>query len=205
MSEHWQEPDYGPWEERERRQYTASKVIVACGLDSLADFAESEPQWRRWRAAVGAIRDFVARECLTSEGAYAAVAGGEAVDVSAALFPIWAYTKADSPEMLATMNALERDHAAGHLYRRHLERFGAKEGAFLAGTLWVAQYWVMRGDPKRAQAILDAALAGANDLGLFAEELDPESGEMLGNFPQTFVHAAFIGAVVDLRERLEQA
>jgi GH15 family glucan-1,4-alpha-glucosidase len=63
----------------------------------------------------------------------------------------------------------------------------------------------MRGDPKRAQAILDAALAGANDLGLFAEELDPESGEMLGNFPQTFVHAAFIGAVVDLRERLEQA
>ncbi len=200
LAEHWAEPDHGLWEEREKRQYTASKVIVACGLDSIADFTESKTQRRRWRAAVKDIRQFVAEECINLEGADAAVAGGEAVDVSAALFPVWAYTAPDTPEMQATIKALERDYRDGHLYRRHLERYDSgKEGAFLAGTFWVAQYWVMRGDLERAVEILEAGLAYANDLGFFAEEADPGTGRMLGNFPQTFVHAAFIGAVIDLK------
>lgn len=204
LVDHWQDPDHGLWEERDQRQYTSSKVIVACGLKFIADYAETAAQARRWQAAEQDIRQFVAQECLTSEGAYAAVAGGEAVDVSAVLFPVWAYTAPDTPEMLATIKVLERDYATGHLYRRHLERFDAqKEGAFLAGTFWVAQYWVMRQDFQRARAILDAALRYANDLKLFAEEADPQTGEMLGNFPQTFVHAAFIGAVIDLRDALE--
>jgi len=202
LAETWREPDHGLWEERDKKQYTSSKVIVACGLDSVAEFA-TDAQQRRWRAAVAEIRRFVAERCLTSEGAYAAVAGGEAVDVSAALFPVWAYTDPDTPEMRATMRALERDYAQGHLYRRHLEcADSSKEGAFLAGTFWVAQYWVMRGELERARAILEAGLACANDLGLFAEEADPQTRGMLGNFPQTFVHAAFIGAVVDLKAAL---
>jgi len=206
LTDHWQEPDHGLWEERDRRQYTSSKVIVACGLKFIADYAQTAAQARRWQAAEQDIRQFVAQECLNSEGAYAAVAGGEAVDVSAVLFPVWAYTAPDTPEMLATIKVLERDYATGPLYRRHLERFDAqKEGVFLAGTFWVAQYWVMRQDFQRARAILDAALGYANDLKLFAEEADPQTGEMLGNFPQTFVHAAFIGAVIDLRDALEHA
>ncbi|MBW4648340.1 MAG: hypothetical protein KME06_06520 [Kastovskya adunca ATA6-11-RM4] len=205
LAEHWSEPDYGIWEEREKLQYTSSKVIVACGLDYIAQFAECEAQAQRWRGAVQDIRHFVAEKCLTSEGAYAAIAGGEAVDVSAALFPVWAYTPPDTPEMLATMKALERDRATGYLYRRHLEKFDSlHEGAFLAGSLWVAQYWVMRRDFQRVYAILDAALEYANDLGLFAEEADPKTGQMLGNFPQTFVHAALISTVIDLKTALEQ-
>jgi len=203
LAENWAEPDYGIWEERDKRQYTSSKVIAACGLEFIAPYAEDEAQARRWRKAAEDIRAFVEARCLTSEGAYAAVAGGEAVDVSAALFPVWTYTDPDTPEMLATMRAIERDLAEGQLYRRHLERFdSAHEGAFLAGTFWVAQYWIMR-DVTRARTILEAALAYANDLGFFAEEADPASGEMLGNFPQTFVHAAFIGAVIDLKTALE--
>lgn len=206
LVEHWREPDHGLWEERDQRQYTSSKVIVACGLKFISDRAETAAQAQRWRAAEQDIRQFVAQECLNSEGAYAAVAGGEAVDVSAALFPVWAYTAPDTPEMLATIKVLERDYATGHLYRRHLEQFDSRtEGAFLAGTFWVAQYWVMRQDFQRAHSILDAALQYANDLYLFAEEADPHTGEMLGNFPQTFVHAAFIGAVIDLRDALKHA
>jgi GH15 family glucan-1,4-alpha-glucosidase len=205
LAENWAEPDYGIWEERDKRQYTSSKAIAACGLEFIAPYAEDEAQARRQRRAAEDIRTFVEARCLTSEGAYAAVAGGEAVDVSAALFPVWTYTEPDAPEMLATMRAIERDLAEGQLYRRHLERFdSAREGAFLAGTFWVAQYWIMR-DVRRAQTILEAALAYANDLGFFAEEADPASGEMLGNFPQTFVHAAFVGAVIDLKAALEKA
>lgn len=198
IAAHWQEPDFGLWEERERAQYTSSKAIMACGLEFIADHG-SGTQVERWRAAAEAIRAYVAASCLTGSGAYAAVAGGEAVDVSAALFPIWAFCDADTPEMVATIHEIERDLASGSLYRRRLEHFpSAREGMFLSGTLWVAQYWVMRRDIAKARRIIDASLDYANDLGFFAEEGAPGSGEMLGNFPQSFVHAAFIGAAFDL-------
>ncbi len=205
LVDHWHDPDYGIWEERDKQQYTSSKVIAACGLKFIADVAQTADQAHRWRAAEQSIRQFIAQHCLTSEGAYAVIAGSEAVDVTAALFPVWAYTEPDTPEMITTMQVLERDYATGYLYRRHLQDFDSQmEGAFLAGTFWVAQYWIMRRDLQRARSIIDAALEFANDLGLFAEEADPETKQMLGNFPQTFVHAAFIGAVIDLKTALEQ-
>jgi GH15 family glucan-1,4-alpha-glucosidase len=203
VADHWQEADYGIWEEHTPAQYTTGKVAAACGLHYIADLAPSAEKARRWRSAVQDIRHYVANHCINSEGAYAAIAGGEAVDVSAILFPIWAYTEADSPEMLATVKVLERDYAKDHLYWRHLEETDyAQEGAFLAGTIWMAQYWIMRNDLEKTRRILDAALAYTSDLGFFAEEADPQTGDMLGNFPQTFVHAAFIGAVVDYRNAI---
>jgi GH15 family glucan-1,4-alpha-glucosidase len=205
LAENWREPDHGIWEEKPRLQYTASKVITACALESAAEFSTDAAQAERWRAAVADIRAFVAESCLTPDGAYAAIAGGQDVDVSAALFPVWAYTEADSPEMLATMAALEKNWSwKGLLYWRRLECADShREGAFLAGTFWVAQYWVMRGELERAQRIIEAALACANDLGLLAEEADPHAGRMIGNIPQAFVHAAFIGAAIDLKAAVE--
>lgn len=203
LAEHWCEPDYGIWEEHEPRQYTASKVVIACGLRYIADFAEDASQADKWCSAAKDIDTYVARHCINSEGAYAAFVGSEAVDISAVLFPTWGYTPPDSPEMLATMRVLERDYCKGNLYWRHLEELDRyQEGAFLAGTIWVAQYWILRKDLERARQILETALAYANDLGFFAEEADPKTGEMLGNFPQTFVHAAFIGAVIDYKNAL---
>lgn len=203
LAEHWRRPDYGIWEEPKRRQYTVSKVLAACGLEAVAGFTEDKRRALRYREAAREIRRFVSEKCLTGYGAYAAVAGGQGVDVSAALFPIWGYTAPDSAEMAATIGALERGYARGDLYRRRLESFDSRrEGAFLAGTFWVAHYWALRGDLDRARDILDAGLKYANDLGLFAEEADTASGEMLGNFPQGFVHAAFINAVGELRNAL---
>jgi 4-hydroxy-3-methylbut-2-enyl diphosphate reductase len=92
-------------------------------------------------AAHPEMRGTLDSRCLTRDGAYAVFEGSEAVDVTAALFPEWAYCAPDSPEMLATMTRLERDHSRGGLlYWRHLECTDQREGAFLAGTLWVAQY-----------------------------------------------------------------
>lgn len=205
LAGHWHEPDHGLWEEQAQQQYTSSKVVAACGLEYIAELAQTDAQAQRWQTAAQSIRAYVAQNCLTVDGAYAAVAGGDAVDVSAALFPVWGYIAPDTPEMLATINVLERDYGDRNLYRRHLEEFDSQqEGAFLAGTFWVAQYWVMRRDFQRVDAILSAALAYANDLGLFAEEANVQTGQMLGNFPQSFVHAAFLGVVIDLKAALEQ-
>lgn len=183
-----------------KRQYTTGKVSVSCGLRYIADFAERPQQAQNWRAAAKEIEAYVSTHCLTSEEAYAAFVGSDAVDVSAVLFATWGFTEPDSPEMLATMQVLERDYRNGHLYWRHLEKLDRfKEGAFLAGMIRVGQYWVLRKGLEGTRQIIDAALSYANDLGFFAEEADPESGRMLGNFPQAFVHAAFIGAVLDYK------
>jgi GH15 family glucan-1,4-alpha-glucosidase len=201
----WREPDYGIWEEREMRQYTSSKVITAVALEYIAEYCEDQGQEQRWRAAAADIREYVAAECINSEGAYAAVAGGEAVDVTAVLFPVWAYEAADTPAMLVTIAAIERDLADGDLYRRHLELYDEKkEGAFLASTIWVAQYWVMRGELGKTRRILNAVLEYSNDLGQISEMADTRNHRLLGNFPQTFVQAAFIGAVIDLKAASEE-
>jgi len=204
LAAHWQEPDFGIWEEDCPRQYTAGKVIACSGLRYIADFAEDDAQAGRWRQAAQEIDSYIVRNCITPEGAYAVFAGSHAVDISAMLFPVWDYVGADSPEMLATVRVLERDYSNGNLYWRHLEQPGNRsEGAFLAGTLWAAQYWVMRKNLTRADEILRCALAYANDLGFLAEEADPDTGAMLGNLPQTFAHAALIGTVLDYRSAIE--
>ncbi|WP_282025358.1 glycoside hydrolase family 15 protein [Limimaricola cinnabarinus] len=204
LAKSWGRPDHGIWEETPPKPYVSGKVVAACALESAAAYAD-EAEAARWRAAAGEIRDWVAQNGLTSEGAYAVYPGAEEVDVTAALFPVWDYCAADTPEMIATMKALERDWSPdGRLYHRRLEcDDGRREGVFIAAGFWVAQYWVMRGELERAQAIIAANVAQANDLGLFSEEADPRSGEMLGNIPQAFAHAGLIGAVIDLNRALD--
>ncbi|ADV66926.1 glycoside hydrolase family 15 protein [Deinococcus maricopensis] len=201
LADHWHEDDAGIWEERTPRPYVAGKVIAACALERIAPYSTDPHERATWQGAARAIRTWVATHGLTRDGAYAYVAGQDHVDITAALYPVWGYCAPDTPEMLATAEALERDRQRGHLYWRtiHDDAYQQQhEGAFLAGTFWMAQYWVMR-DPARARTIIDAALRHASDLGLLAEEADPDSGALWGNYPQSFVHAALIGAVIDLR------
>ncbi len=144
----WSERGHGIWEQAKRRHFTTSLVLSACALERIADYATTAAQARRYRGAAQDMRAFVARSCHTKAGAYAAVAGGDKVDISSALYPVWDYTPATEPVMEATMHELERQYGVGaELYHRHLLRAKAvrREGAFLVGTFWVAHYWIKRG------------------------------------------------------------
>lgn len=200
LVERWMEKDHGIWEETAREHFTSSKVIVAKALEFIADFAETGEQKDRWLTTSEKIRKFIKENCLTREGAYATFPGSDEVDVTAALFPVWLFTEPDSAEMKKTIELLERDHSDGDLYRRTLACYDAsKEGVFLAGCFWMAQYYIMMENLEKAERIINAALKFSNDLGFFAEEGNIERTEMLGNFPQTFVHASFVGAIIDLK------
>jgi GH15 family glucan-1,4-alpha-glucosidase len=199
LAENWRKKDHGIWEEGVKEHFTSSKVIAAKGLEFIAEYADTDEQAAKWRKAAREIREFVAAECLTESGAYAVYAGSQKVDVTAALFPVWLYDKPDSPEMKATIREIEACLKEGELYHRRLEEFDSyQEGVFLAGSLWMAQYYITLEDFGKARRILDAVLCFANDLGYLAEEGDIARGEMLGNFPQTFVHASLLGVIVDL-------
>lgn len=200
LVDHWDEKDHGIWEETEKHHYTSSKVITSISLKYIAEHSEDPEEKKRWGDTSEKIKKYVEENCLTSEGAYAAYAGSQEVDISAMLFPIWAFTDADSEAMLKTVEVLERDYCYKNLYRRHLVEFDSKkEGVFLAGTLWMAQYWVMRSNWDKVETIFHAALEFMNDVGIMPEEGDPETGEWLGNLPQTFVHASLIGLIIDYK------
>lgn len=201
LVEHWQEEDHGIWEESVKKQYTSSKVITSISLEYIADHSQKEEQKQRWKEAAREVREFIMQNCITSEGAFAVYAGSEDVDVSAVLFPIWGFIDADAEVMLKTIKQLEKEYRQDNLYRRHLVEYdSSKEGAFLAGTFWVAQYWVMRKEWDKVESILAAALRFMNDVGIMPEEGDVKTGEWLGNLPQTFVHASLIGTIIDYKQ-----
>ncbi len=205
LAENWQKEDHGIWEEHIARHFTSSKVIMTVALEFISEHSRNERQKKRWRETAGQIRDFIAENCLTTSGAYAVFAGSDEVDITATLFPEWAFCEADTPEMISTVQELEARFCENDLVYRNLLLFDEKkEGAFLAASFWMAQYWIMRNNYEKSKAYIDAALKYKNDLGLFAEEADPHSDQMLGNFPQSFVHASFIGAAIDFNNAFEQ-
>ena len=203
LVERWDEEDHGIWEEHIKKHFTSSKVVVAKGLEFISEYADNYAQKERWLDTAAKIRRFIRDNCMTADGAFASYAGSEHVDITAALFPEWTFVKPDESEMVKTAEQIERDLKEGELYHRRLELYDSKkEGVFLAGSLWMSQYYIMMNDLERAKKIINAALEFSNDLGFFAEEGHIKKGEMLGNFPQTFVHASFIGAVVDLKNKM---
>lgn len=200
LSENWQKEDYGMWEEQKKLHYTSSKVIAALGLESIASYAETEQQAKKWKKAAQEIRKFVKNYCLTSKGAYAVAAGEEGVDISAALFPLWGYAEIDTPEIVATIEELETNYQQNNLFRRHLVCYDSKkEGIFLAGSLWMAQYYIRNKSMKRFFDIMEAVEDYINDLGFVAEEAFEEEDLMAGNFPQAFVHSSLICTIFDYK------
>jgi GH15 family glucan-1,4-alpha-glucosidase len=201
----WQKDDHGIWEEHIARQFTSSKVIMAVALEYIAEHSTDKEQKQLWQDTAKEIRAFIQNECITSSGSYAVFAGSEEVDITSALFPEWGFCEADTVEMIKTIDELETHFRKNDLVYRNLLLFDEKkEGTFLAANFWMAQYWIMRGNYKKSKRYIDAALSYKNDLGLFSEEADPESDIMLGNFPQSFVHASFIGAAVDFNNAFGQ-
>jgi GH15 family glucan-1,4-alpha-glucosidase len=203
LVKNWRKKDHGIWEEHIKEHFTSSKVLVAKGLEFLAEHTDDEKQKERWVNAARDIRKFISENCMTDDGAYAVYAGSQEVDVTASLYPVWWYDDAKSPAMRQTIKRIEDEYKAGELYHRRLELSDSKkEGVFLAACLWMAQYYVLLKDLERAKTIIDAVLKFSNDLGFLPEEGDVKTGEMLGNIPQTFVHSSFIGVVLDYRNAI---
>jgi GH15 family glucan-1,4-alpha-glucosidase len=203
LVDNWQKPDHGIWEEDIRQQFTSSKVISSVALKYIAEHAESKKQAERWLKASEDIKDYVHKNCLNEDGAFAVYPGSKHVDITAALYPVWGFIEADAPEMLKTIEMLDKEYKDGELYRRRLELSdSSEEGVFLAASLWMAQYFILRGDLKRCERIFNAVLDFSTDLGFLPEEGDIKTGAMLGNIPQTFVHASFIGAIIDYKDAI---
>ena len=118
---------------------------------------------------------------------------------------------ADDPRMLATIDATEErltdDRGLVYRYRTEggVDGLAGEEGTFLLCTFWLAQALALAGQVDRATAVFERAVAFVNDVGLLAEEVDPETGELLGNFPQAFSHIGLVNAAWAIGEARRRA
>jgi GH15 family glucan-1,4-alpha-glucosidase len=133
------------------------------------------------------------------------VYGGRDVDAALLQLPWYGFLPADAPRARATFRRIEEELGAGHglLYRyRHSGQ--EPEGAFGICGFWAAEYLALAGDIEEAEARITSLLGYANDVGLFAEEIDPASGQALGNFPQAFTHIGLVNACLTLQSRRDR-
>ena len=134
-------------------------------------------------------------------GAFTQAFGSEDLDASALMLVIAGFLPGDDPRMKATIDAIAQrlTDKRGLVYRyRAPDGLAGEEGAFLLCTFWLAQALAMAGRTERARVVFERAAAFVNDVGLLAEEVDAETGELLGNFPQAFSHIGVIASGVTL-------
>jgi GH15 family glucan-1,4-alpha-glucosidase len=146
---------------------------------------------------------------LCAPGAFTQAFGSEDLDASSLMLAITGLLAGDDPRMKATIDAIARrlTDERGLVYR-YLSHDGlaGDEGTFVLCTFWLAQAQAITGDDEAATATFERAMADVNDVGLLAEEVDPGSGEMIGNFPQAFSHIGLIDAAWAIcRARLRTA
>lgn len=199
----WPEPDNGIWEPQDRRQRTYSKVSAWLAFQRAGDLGlVSEQEVQKLCAEIHA--QTLERGVHEREGRryLAEHYGGDAIDSTALL----AFTTGFLSEPLArsTREEIERRLAVGPwLYRSDTHRESG-EGAFVLCSLWRIGQLVREGELARAESLLEEIIAAASPLGLYSEEIDPVSGDFLGNFPQAFSHLGLIAAVLDLQQAKAQ-
>jgi GH15 family glucan-1,4-alpha-glucosidase len=201
----WREPDEGIWEVRSgRRHHTYSKAMCWVALDRLLRLHAAEritAPAARFAREQAAIRDQIETHGFNeSIGSYVSVLDGNAVDASLLQLGRYGYTDPAGARMRGTLaTVLARLGQAG-LLRRYATDDGLPpgEGAFGICSFWAVTAQALGGDPGGAGTTFERLLRHANDVGLFAEEIDPESGAALGNFPQAFTHVGLIDAAITL-------
>jgi GH15 family glucan-1,4-alpha-glucosidase len=201
----WREPDQGIWEVRgEPRHFLYSKVMCWVALDraiNLASRLDAEERVDSWKAARDEIYESVINDGWSEEaGSFTQYFGGTELDASNLMLPIVGFLPATHPRMKATIDAvaerLTDEHGLVFRYRAEegVDGLAGTEGTFLLCTFWLAQAQAMAGEVAAARTTFERAAQYANDLGLLAEEVDSETGEMLGNFPQAFSHIGLVNA-----------
>jgi GH15 family glucan-1,4-alpha-glucosidase len=207
----WREPDEGIWEVRGPRQhFTHSKMMAWVAFDRSIKSAEHyglEGPIDRWRRVRDAIHtDVCARGFDASKGAFTQAYGSQALDASLLMTPLIGFLPASDPRVVGTVHAIERELVRDGLVLRYRteqadDGLPAGEGAFLACSFWLADNYALLGREAEARALFDRLLSLRNDVGLLAEEYDPNASRQLGNFPQAFSHVALVTTAFNLTPR----
>ena len=202
----WRSADEGIWEIRgDAQHFVHSKVMTWVAFDRAAS---SRPNEKRYSARLRKIADTIHRDICTNgidpaRGCFVQAYGSTLMDASLLLLPLVGFLPAHDKRIRRTVQEIEKRLINKGLVMRYETEAGVDglppgEGAFLACSFWLADNYTLMGRHKDALRLYNRLRRLANDVGLFAEEYDPEAKRQLGNFPQAFSHVALINTALNL-------
>jgi GH15 family glucan-1,4-alpha-glucosidase len=208
-AERWKDPDSGIWEMRgEPRHFVHSKAMCWVAVDRgllLAEDCMRRAPTKRWKAARDEIKHELETKGFDADAnTFVQCYGSTDVDASLLLLPNFGFIEYDDPRMVGTTDAVVRELDEGDgLLRRYkgADSLDGDEGTFLACSFWLVECLAHQGRLDEARKVFERAAGTANDLGLFAEEVDPRDGSLLGNFPQGISHFSHVAAAVALARK----
>ncbi|EMY36055.1 glycoside hydrolase 15-related protein [Arthrobacter crystallopoietes BAB-32] len=213
VARRWPEPDAGIWEIRDdAAHHVHSKMMGWLALDRALRIGRTHPLSRRrrdaWQAARDALGESIRSNGFNSDlGSYTRSYGSADLDSAVLILPLLDIEQPGSPRVRGTIDAIRHRLSAGGplLYRYPPGQDGlpGPEGAFLPCSFWLVQALALTGRRDEAVELFEQLLALANPVGLYAEEMDPETNLHLGNFPQALTHAALVQAALALQESAE--
>ena len=200
---HWHEPDNGLWEIRgQPRPFVHSKVMAWAGVDrgvrAVERFGLPGPV-DRWRALREQIRTEILQEGFDARrGTFTQFYGSRGVDAALLLIPRTGFLPWDDPRVVGTVSTIERELGRDGFILRYRPEFEQVDGiaepeaTFVACSFWLADALYGAGRVHDARELFERVLSVRNDVGLFAEEYDPDARRQLGNVPQAFSHVALV-------------
>jgi GH15 family glucan-1,4-alpha-glucosidase len=201
----WERPDQGIWEIRgEPRHFVYSKVMAWTALDRAVLLAEQyglKGSVGRWREERERVREQVFKHGFDHElNAFVQAYGSKEMDAANLRLPLVEFLPADDPRIQGTVNRIMEELMSGCLvYRYHSDDgLPGGEGAFGLCTFWLVDVLALSGRIDEAKDIFNSMADFANHVGLFPEQIDPETGAFLGNFPQAFTHIGLINSALYL-------
>jgi GH15 family glucan-1,4-alpha-glucosidase len=175
---------------------------AACDrLAKIAGFLGKEQKAKRWKERAAIIRGKIEKEAWSeTKQAYAGAFGGDDLDASVLLMIEVGFVDGDDERFRKTVDAIDRELRVGNaVYRyRHADDFGKPQTAFTACTFWHIDALAMTGRNEEAKALFEYVLANRTKLGLLSEDMVPETGELWGNFPQTYSMVGIINSATRL-------
>ncbi|MDQ3809135.1 MAG: glycoside hydrolase family 15 protein [Chloroflexota bacterium] len=204
-AQHWTESGSGIWEVRGGpRPFLYGKLMCWAALESGLRLAREHrlaapvDAWRRTREQIR--QAILERGYDSSVGGFTQAFGSSSLDASALVIPRIGFLPATDPRVQSTVEQIQRRLTRhGLVYRyRGPDGLAGGEATFTLCTFWLVDALALGGRVEEAHALFERVLGFASDLGLLAEEIDPDTGEQLGNFPQGFSHLALIRAAVNL-------
>lgn len=206
VSVHWQEPGSGIWEIRgEKKHYVYGKVMMWVALDCGIEMSEAlslSGDVERWRESRDRLRAEIMDKGWSEKlGAFKQAYESEVLDAANLLLPTVGFIEGTDPKMLSTLDAtIEQlvSHGLCYCYKKQPSAGGAEEGTFVLCTFWLINALIHAGRLEEADKWFERMLSKSSPLGLFAEEMAPDTGLHLGNFPQAFSHLGVINAAVAL-------
>ena len=206
VAANWGRADHGIWEVRDHpRHFVHSKVMCWVALDRglrLASLLGEGAPVARWERERERIRVTVLREGVR-RGGFVRAFDDPAIDASLLELPIVGFLPGDDERVLTTIERVRTDLGRDDLLMRYRSDDGipGDEGAFVPCSFWLVQALACAGRRAEATEVFERACGRANDLGLLSEEIDPETGSFLGNFPQGLSHLALLAAATALEDQ----